>query len=278
MIDYRKIKKLGKDASANPERILPFLNRITQDAGARRALEKIRAASVVWHACTPKSASTYLTNYMQRSLRSQNANIHFIMGVPFFENRPQVYCRYQLSHRIEPKRVNILDHLHTLATNDFFEMYSDRHVVICQTRSLFDTIVSLTDHLNIQSPLTPFLPMSYRYWDQLSDEQKLDDMIENYVPWHIAFLQSWMAASNECNVKWVQYSDAVKDPNSLISKVLAKYNISLNGSYVLEQKDMNFNRGISGRGRDIIPSLQQERIAEKVARADYLKQDLTRFL
>ena len=60
----------------------------------------------------------------------------------------------------------------------------------------------------------------------------------------------------------------------------ALFDVALKGEtvYELGNEEMMFNKGVSGRGRKIIPPLKQESIAEMMTRADYLNQDLIRFI
>ena len=254
--------------------------------GSRSVLKKIRKASIIWHVSTSKTASKFLMNYLSAILHKQKANINFFTGVPFHENRPQVFCQYHIIQRIKSQRVNISVQQHALATNDLHQMISDNHVVMCQTRGILDSIVSLINHCNTRRPLIPYSPMAELYWSRLSDEQKIDDMIEYYLPWHIAFLQGWLVASEIYDVFWIDYSEVVKDPRNYIKQVFLKFNIPLNNiaspdKMNLSSAEKNLNtliKGFAGQGREIIPVSQQDRIAEKIEKADHLGQNLVRFL
>lgn len=276
-IGLEQIKGIGKKAFFYPGKIIPYLKKVLfHDIESKKAIDKIRNESIVWHVCTPKSASTFLMNKFILSLNQTLINIHFLPS--FLQgNKPQVFCRYHIKNNLVPNYVNVLGRQHTMATIDLCEMISDNHVVVCQTRGIYDTIVSFMDHLNT-GILSPFLPTSHLFWEHLDDQQKLNEIIEFYVPWHINFLQSWLIASESMDVRWINYQDAVDNTNDCINQIFSKFNISSRDEGELPQSRMRFNKGVGGRGKILIPDLDQERIAEKVKRSDHLNQDLTRFL
>jgi hypothetical protein len=275
---YEQLKVLVKKSISNPERIIPHLRTKIKAKKLKNEIEGIRKASIVWHVCTPKSASTYLMQFLHHSILEKNSKVNIGLSLPSYGNRPQVFCGHTLGARLNSKRLNMTTHTHALATDDLLEMLSENHVILCQTRSILDTVVSLVDYLNKQGPLNPWSSMAFHYWHKLSDEQKADNVIEHYVPWHISFLQGWLIASETLDVHWFNYSDVVKDCGKCVSPIFSKFNIPFSGEVSLPSGKTNFNVGIMGRGKLLLSLSQQDRIVEKIKNSDHLKQDLLRFL
>jgi hypothetical protein len=243
--------------------------------------KSIHDSNIVWHTCTPKSASTFFMNYSKAALANSSKNFTIIQGVPIYENRPQIICESTIIKSLnKTSDINLSSHQHVLATNDLLDKITDNHVVICQYRSILDTIVSLIDHQDDKqkSMVNLFAPFSHCYWEQLSYEEKLNNIIDNYLPWHISYLQGWIIASETINVKWLHYNDVILDPKKSFNQIFSKFNISSPDFVEIPKSKSNFNKGISGRGKKIIPKSMQERITEKILRADKLNQNLINYL
>ena len=121
-------------------------------------IERIRQQRMVWHFCTPKSASTFLMSHMLQAT-ANNPAIGNIRNVPVHGNRPQVICVYTTHGSIidrDPAHVMLGRHTHALASDDILEMISNNHLVIVQSRGVLDTVVSLIDHLN-KNAVSPWL-------------------------------------------------------------------------------------------------------------------------
>ena len=63
-----QFKKLLFKALYSPKDILPSLNRILHTKRINTYKKKIHDANIVWHTCTPKSASTFFMNYCKSTL------------------------------------------------------------------------------------------------------------------------------------------------------------------------------------------------------------------
>jgi hypothetical protein len=278
-----QFKKLLFKALYSPKDILPSLNRILHTKRINTYKKKIHDANIVWHTCTPKSASTFFMNYCKSTLINSSKDFAILQGVPTYENRPQITCDYTLIKSLKNTAdVNFTNHQHVLATIDLLDKITDNHVVICQTRSILDTIVSLIDHQDDKKKprqeINSHAPMSHYYWGQLSYEEKLNNIIENYLPWHLSYLQGWIIASKNYNIKWLNYDEVINDPKKYFNQVFSKFNISSTKENGASQDKWNFNKGIKGRGKTLITELYQEEIIKKILKADHLKQNLISFL
>ena len=109
---------------------------------------------MIWHFCTPKSASTYLIYLI--NINTKNA----VSAVPYYYDRPQVYdfsylYSQILENKLNNRKIFKINQKHTISVNQqhisydsFLENYiSERHIVIIQFRNIYKTILSLKDFL-----------------------------------------------------------------------------------------------------------------------------------
>jgi len=273
---------LIKKGLRNPRSIIPYILRIKDKYIKYRSYGRVRRENIIWHVCTPKCASTYFLYYIKK-MGEENSRINSISPRPFGENRPQVVCVYTLLQKISRIKmyspIYYVERFHALPTNDLFSLMSDNHTVIVQTRSIFDTIISIFDHMN-RSPVKPWAVNANIYWGELSDEQKYDDIITNYLPWHIAFLQGWLKyIENHNNCYLVTFDDFLGDKKEVIKTVFKKYEIIVpDKEFDFSEREQNFNKGVKGRGKLLLTKQQQDEIETIVKRMDYLNQGLLRFL
>jgi hypothetical protein len=276
-----QFNKLLSKLIYNPKDILASINRRLHIRRINNYKKSIHDSNIVWHTCTPKSASTFFMNYCKAALTNSSKDFTIFQGVPTYENRPQIICESTIIKSLKKTSdINFSSHLHVLATNDFLDKITDNHVVICQYRSILDTIVSLIDHLDDKqkSMVNLYAPFSHFYWEQLSYEEKLNNVIDNYLPWHISYLQGWIFVSETIDVKWLQYNDVILDPKKSFNQIFSKFKISSPDFVEIPQNKRNFNKGTAGRGKKLIPKLMQERITEKILMADKLNQNLINYL
>ena len=212
---------------------------------------KIKRKKMIWHVCTPKSGSTYLMNYL-------NNNIKDIYGpvVPVAfssRDRLQSTCPYTIVSQLNIFSLNkkiLTSHQHTEATEDFFRYVSKNHKIIVQTRGILDTIISFVDHLD-KNNLNPHIIRADLYWSDLTRNQKIDYLILHYLPWHLSFLRSWLLTKNY-NLHFVSFINVVSNIREEVKKIFNENEIKKNEIKV-DEKQKNFNKGISGRGKIEIP-------------------------
>jgi len=249
----------------------------------RKAEQCIQARKIFWHVCTPKSASTFFMNYCAQQLGTIRGSRYgyLVSAVPEHGERQQVVCAYTLAARIRymaPRSEIIMKHQHCLASQDSLRLIADQHVVIVQTRSILDTLVSMRDDLNRPSKHDgPWLALTRQYWGNLSDEQKLDLLIIHYLPWHIRFLQGWLHVAQEReNVVMVDFEDVTKNTAACFERIFSESPTAQN--ITLTRENSRFNVGVTGRGLSSLSEAQIERARSVVRASDVLSQGLERFL
>lgn len=228
----------------------------------------IREQRIIWHFCTPKSASTYLMKQLLQAT-SGNGEVMPIRCVPLHTNRPQVVCAYTVAESFGSfsktrDKVMLGRHVHAAATNDLLDMISENHLVIVQTRSLMDTVVSAYDHLNRQ-PLLPMSAVTDAIWPTLSDCDKIDYLTHTYVPWHVQFVQSWDRASAGMNTKWVDYREVIDDTEAVVRDILKHFGVAPARISAAPLAKSNFNVGRVGRGEEVLSATQRSKISSLVA-------------
>ena len=220
---------------------------------------RLKTSKVIWHPCTPKSASSYLTRILERLLYPE-----FSMGdpVPFFGNRRQEPCVFTITAQMGFRNKYYSGHLHTLYTDFFAKKFmNDRSFVLVQTRDLKDTLVSMIDHdRNYGTPPGPFRVGNTTHWSNLNDEEKMAYVILNYVPFHADFLQSW----GRCRKAFpVDFSDVVNSPLDVVNDICRFTKINRSVEQIAEAVDFVnsgdrsnylFNKGVVGRGSAISDS------------------------
>ncbi len=244
-------------------------------------IEYIKEQNIVWHTCTPKSASTFWNKFCLSVLNKKKINSNYFNSFPEWGNRPQVNCSYTIKSQIGPfQALLVSSHQHTIASDDFLKMLSNNHTVICQTRPILDTIVSLLDFYDSGSSIciNPSSPVLHRYWDKLSFQEKIDEIVEGYLPWHLQYLQTWILASNNYDVKFLFFDDIVGNTSKCFNEVFSRWNITIENVDISTFGPVNFNKGISGRGKSIIPEKTIEHIVNIVKKTDKLKQSLNDYI
>lgn len=247
--------------------------------------EDIRSRKIIWHVCTPKSASTYLMNLCRSHLEVLNDPVkyRYLSSVPVHGNRPQVTCPYTLYEGLKllgKDTIAVTKHQHVLATQDLLELLSENHKVIVQTRTITDTLVSMVDHID-QSPESrgPWLIRSVDFWKNLDKKKKFDLLILHYVPWHIQFLQGWIDAQKHFkNIHLFDFDEIVHSPRRVFEEVFEiTDSINLN-NMIPTRENARFNRGVSGRGMETLENAQIALVRNMLEISDRLGQQLVRYL
>lgn len=214
----------------------------------------LRRKKIIWHFCTPKSASTFLTVCLI-NIWTGKAKKRKI--VPFWGGRAQEPCVHQMFDAVSlhEDKIFYTGQTHTKNSNYIRSILSDKHHPIIQTRNIFDTVVSIKDHLE-KEPHTPFFISQSESWSTLSEEEKYFWIIYNYVPWHIDFVKSW---ENYEKKLWVSYDEVVNNTEDVLVEISRFTSIDVSRSFINEALEqilygrkrdhIRFNKGISGRGK-----------------------------
>lgn len=227
----------------------------------------------LWHVAAPKTGSTWLTVLLQRVLGWDDN----VLGVAGWDSREQeIDFRTMLSHT---SRDLFSLHQHcrcSQTTRDFVRSFKVR--LLLQGRNIFDSIVSLRDHL-IQRPNA--IPMAFCDVDHraLPADQQYEFIADFVVPWYFNFYCSWFAARarSEVDFLWVDYNTLVHDPVATVRQVLDYVNEPREEAKIRQaieavgRRETRFNIGELGRGERLLSEdlkARVRRLAKQYPRVD----------
>jgi len=215
----------------------------------------------------PKSSSTYSTQALARILNAE------------------VYKDIVTQDRFTPKDlsvpgiVNVRDRLtisqvHLVASGANLRILKNFGMpVTILLRNLFDVTVSLRDHMKGNQYFSSILiPNAY---DKLSDDDKLDYIIDTAVPWMVTFYVSWVQAIDrgDVNTEFVFFEDMVSDPVTFFRDICSRFRQPVSDAdvkaalaHVEKSAATRFNIGKPGRG---VSELSDTQIARIRRHADY---------
>lgn len=242
MLNLRNLKKGVK----KPHLILPalytlFKNR-QNNKHTRKIREKILQKNIIWHFCTPKSASTFLLYLLTR------CNTNIVSSIPYQENRSQIsdfFFLWQNINKFIKKKPFYVNQQHTVCDNHLKQYISEKHVVIIQTRNIYKTILSLKDFI-ISENLFNINPFVQWHPNKYCEKDILKLLIYHYVPFHIKFIKSWIENEIKGRKIFINYKDFIKNPDQIIKKILGneiKINKQLYELEIINKKSINYNIG-----------------------------------
>ena len=137
-------------------------------------------------------------------------------------------------------------------------------------RDLFDTLVSLRDHMVREDHIIPHaqVPAEFKLW---SSEDQFWFIVRMITPWYLSFFASWRKSASELSVLWVKYERLVSDPAGTLQAVLEHSGVEIPSEGIanaIAQSDparTRFNVGISGRGRQLLSQAQQQAVLQVAA-------------
>jgi hypothetical protein len=208
-----------------PNDILPFIFKKYKNWRRYRPYEKIRKnisqKNLIWHFCTPKSASTYLAYLLILNKTNE------VSSILHYGDRQQISDFSYLSQEIERYKFNnnkifSVNHQHTICDSHLLRHISEKHIVIIQSRNIYKTILSLRDFIISKNIITnnPFAR-----WDQTKYNEKdiLRLIIFNYVPFHVNFIKTWVESEIKGKKIFVNYENFIKNEKDYLEKIFSGY-------------------------------------------------------
>jgi len=214
----------------------------------------------IFIACVPKSASTFLKNVLA-----------YLTG---YRELFTVYAAGQAEHEIYLPTLREMAHANTVtqqhcrasdANIHLMQGFNIRPVVL--VRNIFDSVMSLLDFYNRGAFQTSYFRGD---WPALTEDTKIDLLIEHVIPWYFQFVGSWDLAEKQKRIelKWLTYEELVADKPGALLKVLEFYGLGAPRRGVeqrikqieSEERKIRFNKGVTGRGKLALNQQQQDRI------------------
>jgi len=214
----------------------------------------------IFIACVPKSASTFLKNVL--------------VDVTGYRDLFAVYAAGQAEHEIylptlrEMAHANTVTQLHCRASDanlHLMQGFGIRPVVL--VRRIFDSVMSLLDFYDRGAFRTSYFRGD---WPALTEDTKIDLLIENVIPWYFQFVASWDLADKQkrIDLQWLTYEELVADKAAAVLKVLEFHGLGAPRRGVeqrikqieSEGRKIRFNKGVAGRGEKGLNENQKDRI------------------
>jgi hypothetical protein len=215
----------------------------------------------------PKSSSTYCTKALSMMLDAE------------------IYKDIVTQDRFTPKDLGVqaivakrdrttVSQVHLVATGANLRIIRNFGLsTVILLRNLFDIVVSLRDHMNVNPYFSSILiPSAYA---QMSEADKLDYIIDTAVPWMVTFYTSWMQAlaRGDLRSEIFSYEEMQKEPVLFFEKMCRSFGRTVDRSrieFILSQVEKSaatrYNVGVPGRGLAELTSAQIGRIRRH---ADY---------
>ena len=237
-----------KKGLKRPNDIFPYIYGRYKSSKNNKETEKIRKKinqeNLIWHFCTPKSASSYLVH-----LLNLNNNKH-ISSIQYYYDRDQVSDFFFLFNKIQEQKFNntkftTVNHQHTIY-DSFLEKYiSEKHTVIIQFRNIYKTVLSLKDYIISENVMNN---NSFARWDpeKYNDKDILKLLIFNYVPFHVNFIKTWVESKIRGKKIFINYESFIKNEKHYLEKFFIGYdkkNIIVPEIEKIEKRVIKFNLG-----------------------------------
>lgn len=209
----------------------------------------------------PKSASLHLHSMLSQALDLDQHEIGFN-----FKGGLLYYPRLLAA---KFKRKNTISHCHEAPNGNLLEMASELDFkVIVLYRNLADALISRLEMLCRDQYCHELLnPAAVRAFVAASPEKQRDIIIELFCGFYLNFYTAWknVERANTHPLLFINYEEVRDNPMGVINKVGKWANIpkrTPQGEEELRYNAMriNFNKGISGRGRQLFNGCQQNRI------------------
>jgi sulfotransferase family protein len=212
-------------------------------------------------AAAPKSGSTFLAN----TLRVITGLRNFRLCAAYSTNEHDLY----LPALCLMSRYGCVSQLHmkgTFHNAALMRTFGIRPVIL--VRRIEDIVVSLQHDLKAKEGY------SFVWQDQctreLSDERRLDMIIDLAVPWFVNFYVSWYRLCEQGAVEalWVTYEQMVAATEAAVRKVLAFVGLDATmpiAPDVLARRYHTFRDGRVGQGASELSAEQQQRLRERFA-------------
>lgn len=240
-----------------PKNILKPIKRLPVDVQSRRRIDAplhVRqpqeAPKTLWLVAPPKTGSTWLSELLKLCLRWPTMQI---IPAGFARREQEILVPQEY---MSARSHVFLPHHHSKASEPTISFVKEFNVkVVILTRNVYDTVVSLIDHLTQDGVGIPnaYIPMSFR--DEPFD-RRAEIVIRCVLPWYISFYASWAYAEAEHQIHplYVAYEQLLTQPVKVLSRCLTHIhevrNINVYNRALLECQKVKtrFNKGFAGRG------------------------------
>ena len=175
----------------------------------------LNTKTLVMHVAAPKSGSTWFDKIIQ-----QTRKFKFTTLVHDYERREQeIQLEVFIKNIIDVNERVYFNHQHLRASEYVIEFinYFDIKVIL-QIRNIFDTVLSIRDHLLKLTRLFPMMYVTDDFYD-LSEEEQLNMIIDLFIPWYFNFYVSWFQHIDHKNIYILQYEKLIENTLEEVSNI-----------------------------------------------------------
>lgn len=215
----------------------------------------------VWLVAAPKSGSTWL-----------GAMLEAVYGWP---RVPLLDCYDRREQEIDVRMLSLhptddifTPHQHTRASHPTLGIIQQFRIMpVVLVRNLFDTVISLRDHLYREHHIMP-----WAYFDEtvytLDPDEQINALIDLVIPWYINFYVSWFYAEKQglCRFLWMTYEELKADHEQCVRRVLEFTGVERSDEQIeaavsgSSRANTRRNVGMQGRGQTQLTDEQRSRI------------------
>lgn len=240
---------------------------ISAEAGLASYYPRIRRVStrdsrIVLIACMPKSGSTFLSTALAGAIGYR----HSYLACAYRNVEQELFVPKILD--TYGRGTVVQQHLRANVPNlEVIRRFRIRTTVL--VRDIMDVLVSLRDHLsNERLDNIPSLYPPHAYREQ-PIEQQLDYVIDYFAPWLIQFYVSWARAQQESrtDLLFLDYGTCRADWTGALRRIADQHGLDVSAAELKQSVDRTtatnktrMNKGVSGRGRDLLSADQVERV------------------
>jgi hypothetical protein len=225
--------------------------------------------------CFPKSGSTLLLRLLTKATGFLNWPLVYEYG----GNEQDLY----FPSVVNGYSIDTVTQQHVRATKANIRIISDfGFQVIVLTRNIFDTLVSLHDHLIQESFETPLLYVDSDF-ESMSFERRIDMLIDLALPWYLDHYASWFKNDrvlDNNSVYWLSYEELINKPVETVKSICNHFHIPFLENFAelhnIASSAVNtrLNVGTAGRGTEMLSTTQKNRVIEMMRhhyRVDFSK-------
>ena len=218
---------------------------------------------LIIYAAFPKSASLFLLKLISKGTKLKARSTRIAEG-----NGQSIIDKERFIHCLDGRSV-VYGHIPCNSYHRSLIRPYERRILVT-VRSLPEVVASLKDHIESRgtSPLDPKIgdfPEYYPGYFDADDRTRLGFIIDYLVPWYFQFLVSWVEESRHSPVLWVPYEQIVQRPKQTTCCVAKFCGVSceraLLDAYLADAPRVNFNKGIPGRGFELLDEDMHRKLA-----------------
>jgi tetratricopeptide (TPR) repeat protein len=224
-------------------------------------LEAAELGTHVVIACMPKSGSTLLNRLLQALTGWEDTYFSFA----FQQNEQELHLPYLR----EAARRNTITQQHFRATEANIQLLQAFAIKpLIQVRNLMDIVVSYTDFIDNGAVTNTFF---IDRWERFERAERIDIVIDTFMPWYFAFYASWMDAVGQDRIEalTVSYEALIAAKPETVKRIADFYGLGKTQADCVAavaalddgKAKTRFNKGGSGRGAEELSPAQKDRLA-----------------